>query len=162
MKVNEVLNAILSLSPEASMARQNKANFVVIPCEDGMAKVNVGVALAKDTKTCKAFNADAAKAEYRAWEAEKAVKEAEKASKPAKVKGVNPEAQARRDALDKAISEMPAFADYTATDILNALAGVVPENTLVMAIGSSAKRLVEAGTLAVREDEKGKKYYTKN
>lgn len=162
MNVNEILNAILSLSPDASMARQNKTNFIVVPCDDGVAKVSVGVALAKDTKTCKAFNLEAAKAEYKAWEAGKALKEAEKANKPVKAKGVNPEAQARRDALDKAISEMPAFADYTATDILNALAGVVPENTLVMAIGSSAKRLVENGTLVVREDEKGKKYYTKN
>ena len=160
MKQNEVLNAILSLEG-ATMCRTNKTNFVAIPTEDGIVKVNVGVALAVDTKTHKAFNFEAAKAEYKAYVAEKAQKEAEKANKPVKVKGVNVEAQARRDALDKAIEEMPNFTDCTATDVLNALAGVIPSETTVMAIGSAAMRMVEKGVLSVRKDEKGKKFYTK-
>lgn len=160
MNMNGILETILSLEG-ATMCRQNKTNFVAIPTEDGIVKVNVGVALSKDTKTHKAFNFEAAKAEYKAYTAEVARKEAEKASKPVKEKGVNVEAQARRDALDKAIADMPSFADFTATDVMNALAGVIAENTTVMAVGSSAMRMVEKGVLTVRKDEKGKKFYTK-
>lgn len=158
--MNGILETILSLEG-ATMCRQNKTNFVAIPTEDGIVKVNVGVALSKDTKTHKAFNFEAAKAEYKAYTAEVARKEAEKASKPVKEKGVNVEAQARRDAIDKAIADMPSFADFTATDVMNALAGVIAENTTVMAVGSSAMRMVEKGVLTVRKDEKGKKFYTK-
>jgi len=165
MNKNEVLNTILSI-PGAQMARTNKTNFVVIPGDDGITKVAIGTALSIDTKTHKAFNLDAAVAEYKAWEAETALREAEKANKPVKVKGPNPEAQARRDELDAIIGAMPSFTDCTATDILNALNGKVAENVTVMAIGSSAGRLVEKGVLSVdiRKDEKnpkGKKYYTK-
>lgn len=160
MKQNEVLNTILSLEG-ATMCRANKTNFVAIPTDDGIVKVAVSVALAKDTQNHKAFNFDAAKAEYKAYLAEQELKATEKANKPVKVKGVNPEAQARRDAIDNAIVEMPSFTDYTATDVMNALAGVIAENTTVMAVGSSAMRLVEKGVLSVRKDEKGKKFYTK-
>lgn len=161
MNVNEILNTILAI-PGAKMGRANKTNFVVIPTEDGYAKVAVGAALAKDTKTHKAFNAEAAIEAYKAYEAEKALKEAEKANKPVKVKGPNPEAQARRDELDAKVAALPSFTEYTATDILNALQGQVAENVTVMAVGSSAKRLVEKGvlTLSTREGDK-KSYYTK-
>lgn len=157
----EILNTILSI-PGAQMGRQNKTNFVVVPADEGYVKIAVTAALAKDTKNHKAFNAEAAIAEYKAYEAEVALREAERASKPAKVKGPNPEAQARRDAIDNAIGALPSFTEYTATDILNALAGQVPENTTVMAVGQSAKRLVETGVLTVgtREGDK-KSYYTK-
>ena len=159
MNTNEILNTILAI-PGAQMARANKTNFVVIPGEDGITKVAVSGVLAKDTKAHKAFNLEAAVAEYKAYEAEVALREAEKASKPAKVKGVNPEAQARRDELDAKIAGLPSFTEYTATDILNALAGQVAENVLVMQIGSSAKRLVEKGVLTSEVKEK-KTYYTK-
>ena len=161
MNKNEVLNTILSI-PGASMARQNKTNFVVIPGDDGITKVSIGTALSIDTKAHKAFNAEAAIAEYKAWEAEAALREAEKANKPVKVKGPNPEAQARRDELDAKVAALPSFTEYTATDILNALKGQVAENVTVMAVGSSAKRLVEKGilTLSTREGDK-KSYYTK-
>lgn len=161
MNTNEILNTILSI-PGASMARQNKTNFVVIPTDEGFAKIAVGAALAKDTKNHKAFNAEAAIAEYKAYEAEKALKEAERANKPVKVKGVNPEAQARRDELDAKIAAMPSFTDYTATNILDAIKGQVAENVTVMAVGQSAKRLVEKGVLTVGSHEGDKKsYYTK-
>lgn len=160
MNTNEILNTILAI-PGAQMARANKTNFIAIPVEDGFIKVNVTTALAKDTKAHKAFNFEAAKAEYKAYEAEVALREAEKASKPAKVKGPNPEAQARKDALDAAISGMPSFTDYTATDILNALSGQIPAETMVMAVGQSALRMVDKGVLTVRVDEKKKKFYTK-
>ena len=161
MNTNEILNTILSI-PGASMARQNKTNFVVIPSDEGFVKVAVSNALAKDTKAHKAFNAEAAIAEYKAYEAEVALREAEKANKPVKVKGVNPEAQARRDELDAKVAALPSFTEYTATDILNALSGQVAENVTVMAVGSSAKRLVEKGILTVGNREGDKKsYYTK-
>ena len=161
MNKNEILNTILSI-PGASMARQNKTNFVAIPADDGIVKVSVGTALAVDTKAHKAFNLDAAVAEYKAWEAESALREAEKANRPVKVKGPNPEAQARRDELDAKIGALPSFTEYTATDILNALAGQVAENVTVMAVGSSAKRLVEKGVLTIgTKDGDKKSYYTK-
>ena len=159
MNTNEILNTILAI-PGAQMARQNKTNFVVIPGDEGITKIAVSGVLAKDTKAHKAFNLEAAVAEYKAYEAEVALREAEKANRPVKVKGPNPEAQARRDELDAKIAGLPSFTEYTATDILNALAGQVAENVLVMQIGSSAKRLVEKGVLTSEVKEK-KTYYTK-
>ena len=134
MKINDVLSTVMGIEGAAN-ARANKSNFIVIPCEDGVAKVEVKTALAKDTKAHKAFNMEAAVAEYKAWEAENALKAAERANRPVKVKGPNPEAQARRDALDAQIASLPAFTEYTATDIMNALAGQLAENVTVMAIG---------------------------
>ena len=157
----EILNTILSI-PGAQMARANKTNFVVIPTDEGFVKIAVANALARDTKAHKAFNAEAAIAEYKAYEAEVALREAEKVNKPVRVKGPNPDAQARRDELDAKIAALPSFTEYTATDILNALAGQVAENVTVMAVGSSAKRLVEKGILTMgNRDGDKKSYYTK-
>jgi hypothetical protein len=160
MNTNEILNTILSV-PGAQMCRANKSNFIAIPTDDGVVKVNIGNALMVDTKNHKAFNFEAAAAEYKAWEAETALKAAERANKPAKVKGPNVEAEARRQALDAKLSALPSFTDYTATDLLNALAGQVEENVTVMAVGSSAMRLVDQGVFTVSVDEKKKKHYTK-
>ena len=160
MNKNDVLSTILSLEC-ATMCRVNKANFVAIPTEDGVVKVNIGTALATDTKNRKAFNFEAAVAEYKAWEAEGALRAAERANKPVKVKGPNPEAEARRQELDAKVGALPSFTDYTATDIMNALAGQIAENVTVMAVGSSAMRLVEKGILTVTLDEKKKKHYSK-
>ena len=161
MTINELKNVITAIEG-AQNARANKTNFIVIPCEDGVAKVNVQIALAKDTKNHTAFNMDAAVAEYKAWEAETALKAAKRAAKPKTVKGPNPEAQARRDELDAKIAALPSFTGYTATDIFNALAGQLPENVLVMQIGSAAKRLVAAGVLTTSTREGDKKpYYSK-
>jgi len=160
MTKNDVLSTILSIAG-AEKCRQNKTNFIAIPTEDGIVKVSVGTALAQDTKNHKAFNFEAAVAEYKAHEAETALKAAERANKPVKVKGPNPEAQARRDELDAKVGALPSFTDYTATDIMNALAGQLADNVTVMAVGSSAMRLVEKGILTVTMDEKKKKHYSK-
>lgn len=163
MTINEIKNVIMGIEG-AQNARTNKTNFIVIPVEDGCVKIAVQTALAKDTKNHSAFNMEAAVAEYKAWEAETALKAAERAAKPKTVKGPNPEAQARRDELDAKIAALPTFGRYTATDIFNALKGQIAENVTVMAVGSSAKRLVEKGVLVVEkaEDPKDKKsYYTK-
>lgn len=162
MNKNEILSTIMSLEG-ATMCRVNKTNFIGIPTEEGVVKVAVSVALNKDTEAHKAFNFDAAVADYKVWEAEGALREAEKANKPAKVKGVNPEAQARREAMDKAIAELPAFTNYTATEIKDALiaVGFLPADAMPMQVGQSALRLVNAGVLTVGQDEKGKRIYTK-
>ena len=161
MNINEVKNVIMGING-AAMARQNKSNFIVIPTDEGWVKIAVQTALSKDTKNHTAFNADAAVAEYKAWEAESALRAAERAAKPKAVKGPNPEAQAKRDELDAKITALPAFTEYTATDIFNALAGQLPENMLVMQVGSAAKRLVKAGVLTVTTKDGDKKsYYTK-
>jgi len=161
MNKNEILNTILAI-PGAQMARQNKTNFVVVNADDGIVKVAVGGVQTADTKAHKAFNMEAAVAEYKAWEAEAALKAAEKANKPAKVVGVNPEAQARRDELDTVIGAMPAFTDYTATDIMGAIEGKVAFTLTPMNVGQSAKRLVAKGVLTVGTHDGDKKsYYTK-
>ena len=160
MTNSEILSTVLGM-PGAQMCRVNKTNFVAIPTDDGYAKVSITTALAEDTKAHKAFNFDAATAEFKAWEAEAALRAAERANKPVKVKGPNPEAQARRDELDAKVGALPSFTDYTATDIMNALAGQIADNVTVMAVGSSAMRLVDKGVLTVTMDEKKKKHYTK-
>jgi hypothetical protein len=160
MTKNEIMSTILAM-PGAQMCRANKTNFIAVPTEDGVVKVSIGTALAADTKNHKAFNFEAAAAEYKAHEAEIALKAAERANKPVKVKGPNPEAEARRQTLDNLVAGLPSFTDYTATDIMNALAGQIAENVTVMAIGSSAMRLVEQGILTVEVDDKEKKRYSK-
>lgn len=166
MKIFELKNLIAGIEGAVN-GRQNKTNFVIVPCEDGIVKISTAVAIDKDTKTHKAFNVEAATAEYRAWEKEVALKAAERANKPAKpAAGPNPEAEARRQALDAQIAGLPAFEGFTATDIMNALKGQLADNVTVMAIGSSAGRLVDAGvlTMETHKDEKnpkGKKYYSK-
>lgn len=161
MTKNEIMSTILAM-PGAQMCRANKTNFIAVPTEDGVVKVSIGTALAADTKNHKAFNFEAAAAEYKAHEAEVALKAAECANRPVKVKGPNPEAQARRDELDAVISDMPSFTDCTATDIMNAIEGKVAFTLTPMNVGQSAKRLVEKGVLTVGVKENDKKsYYTK-
>ncbi len=161
MTNSEILSMILAI-PGAEMCRANKTNFVAVPTEDGYANLAVGTALAKDTKAHKAFNFDAAVAAFKAWEAETALKAAERANKPVKVKGPNPEAQARRDELDAKIAALPSFTECTATDIMNALEGQVAFTLTPMNVGQSAKRLVAAGVLvAGTKDGDKKAYYTK-
>ena len=86
MTKNEIMSTILAM-PGAQMCRANKTNFIAVPTEDGVVKVSIGTALATDTKNHKAFNFDAAVAEYKAHEAEVALKAAERANRPVKVKG---------------------------------------------------------------------------
>lgn len=159
MTINELKNMISGVEG-AVYGRTNKTNFIVVPCDEGFAKVEVKLALAKDSDKRTAFNYDAAVAEYKAWEAESALREAEKAAKPAKVKGVNPKAQARRDELDAAIVAMPSFKEMTATDIANTVK--VSYDVSPMLAGSAARRLVEKGILVVTNRENDNKpYYTK-
>ena len=162
MTIAEIINAVMSLE-NAKMARTNKTNHIQIPTEDGgFAKVTIQAAQMGATKAHEGYNAEAAVAEYKAWEAEAALRAAEKASKPVKVKGPNVEAQARRDEMDAKITALPAFKEYTATDIHKALGYTAADKVLPMHVGQSAKRLVEKGVLTVSTREGDKKpYYTK-
>jgi len=162
MTIQELTNVLMGVDG-AVMGRVKNSNFVIVPLEDGgYAKVNVSKALMEDTKTHAAFNYETAVADYKAWEAAAAMREAERASKPKTPKGPSPEAQARRDELDAMITNLPAFTEYTATDIRAALADKLPSNVLVMQVGQSARRLVEKGVLTVATHEGDKKpYYTK-
>lgn len=162
MTIKELTNVLMGVDG-AIMGRVKNSNFVIVPLEDGgYAKVSVNKALMEDTKTHAAFNYETAVADYKAWEAAAAMREAEKASKPKTPKGPSPEAQARRDELDAMITNLPAFTEYTATDIRAALADKLPSNVLVMQVGQSARRLVEKGVLTVATHEGDKKpYYTK-
>lgn len=162
MTINELKNTVMGISGAVN-GRANKTNFIVIPVEGGYAKVSISETLAKDTKNHKAFNYDAVVAEYKAWEAESALREAEKANKPKKVSGPNPEAQARRDALDATIRSLPAFTNATATDVLAMIPDADKPKT-VMLVGSALKRLIETGEVVVgkAEDPTDKKsYYSK-
>lgn len=158
MTIAELKNTIASMTG-AINARTNKTNFIAVTCEDGVAKVEIKTALAKDTKNHTAFDLDAAVEAYKAWEAENALKAAERASKPKVAKGPNPEAQARRDALDAAIVALPSFTQATATDVWNQLPESVKPK-VVMPVGQALKRLVESGAVATEvitlETESGK------
>lgn len=162
MTINELTNVLMGVEG-AVMGRVKGSNFVIVPLEDGgYAKVSVSRALMEETKNHTPFNYEAAVADYKAWETAAALREAERASKPKAPKGPSPEAQARRDELDAMIAGLPAFTEYTATDIRAALADKLPANVLVMQVGQSARRLVEKGVLTVTSHEGDKKpYYTK-
>lgn len=167
MNMNDLVSTLMAIDG-AIMCRQAKHNFVAIPAEvvDGVQtylKVSVATALSKDTKSNPAFNPETAHAEYEEWLAESTARAEERANKPPRQVGPNPEAQARRDALDALISGLSSVKNATATEIFNALtdAGTLPDKTTVMSVGSSAKRLVEAGKFSVEVGEDKKKRYSK-
>ena len=89
MTISELKTLIAGIEGAVN-GRQNKTNFVIVPCEDGIVKISTAVAIDKDTKTHKAFNLEAAIAEYKAWQNEVALREVERANKPAKPTGPNP------------------------------------------------------------------------
>lgn len=167
MTKNELMEALIGFG--GANVRTGKTNFIAIPTGDAEQPyigVKVTELLAKDTKSHSAFDFEAAKREYDLYQREAEVKAAERAAKPKAVKGPNPEAQARRDALDAAIKALPAFATATATEVLNMLPeSAQPQSGIPSAqVGASLKRLVEAGEIVMTnsDDPKDRKpYYTK-
>ena len=162
MNMNEIINSILSSNEGAVLCRTAKTNFIAIPTGDAnqpFVKVAVSNALAKDTKVNKAFDVVTAHAEYEKWIAEQTAK----ANTPKKERGVNVEAQARRDAMDAVLTEFinsKMDGEMSATDVLNGCKDVLPEGTMVMAVGSSLMRLADIGIVTFRLDGK-KKIYAK-
>lgn len=160
MTMQNIIDAITSACTGATMCRRSNSNFLAVPgaVVDGVQTyyaVKVSALLAKDTKTNKAFDFDAAVAEY----AEFAAKQAEKASTPKKSSGADPAKQAakekRKEALAAWMKDNPG--EHTCTEIKDAMPEVYGE-CVIMTVGSDAKELLLDGVLDKRT-EKGKNYY---
>jgi hypothetical protein len=161
MNMNEMMVALSAQFPGSVMVRRSKQNFLAVPGEvneDGVQTyyaVKLSALLAKDTKTNKAFDVDAAQQEYAEYMAEQATK----ATAPKKAKGADPAKQAekekRKGALLAWFVENPG--EHTCSEVLEALPEVY-EGKTVMTVGSDAKELATEGTL-VKRTEKGKNYY---
>ena len=145
MTIAEIRNLVSSIEGAALCRSKSMGNFIAIPTDEGYVSVKVGTLLAKDTKTNKAFDIEAATAEYA--EFEKA--QAERAARPHKEKAVNVEAQARRDMLDQTIATFFEGADadrnYTVTEIWESF----PADTFktIMECGSACKRFASTGAI---------------
>lgn len=143
--IAEIRNLVSSITGATMCRSKSMGNFIAIPTDEGYVSVKVGTLLAKDTKTNKAFDIEAATAEYA--EFEKA--QAERAAKPHKEKVVNVEAQARRDMLDEDIVAFFDGADadrnYTVTEIWESF----PADTFktIMECGSACKRVASTGAI---------------
>ena len=161
MNMNEMMVALSAQFPGSVMVRRSKQNFLAVPGEvneDGVQTyyaVKLSALLAKDTKTNKAFDVDAAQQEYTEYMAEQATK----AAAPKKAKGADPAKQAekekRKGALLAWFVENPG--EHTCSEVLEALPKVY-EGKTVMTVGSDAKELATEGAL-VKRTEKGKNYY---
>ena len=160
MTMNEIISAIATACPGATMCRRSNVNFLAVPGDvvDSVQTyyaVKVSALLAKDTKVNKAFDFDAAVAEYDEYTA----KQAEKASAPKKSSGADPAKQAAKEARKKALTEWMREneGEHTCTEIKEAMPEVYGE-CVIMTVGSDAKELFVAGVLDKRT-EKGKNYY---
>lgn len=161
MNMNEMMVALSAQFPGSVMVRRSKQNFLAVPGEvneDGVQTyyaVKLSALLAKDTKTNKAFDVDAAQQEYAQYMAEQATK----GNAPKKAKGADPAKQAekekRKGALLAWMVENPG--EHTCSEVLTALPEVY-EGKTVMTVGSDAKELTTEGAL-VKRTEKGKNYY---
>ena len=160
MTMNEIINAVATACPGATMCRRSKQNFLAVPGDvvDGVQTyyaVKVSALLAKDTKTNTAFDFDSAVAEYDEF----ATKQAAKSSTPKKSSGADPAKQAAKEARKTALTEWMKDnpGEHTCTEIKEAMPEVYGE-CVIMTVGSDAKELFVAGVLDKRT-EKGKNYY---
>jgi hypothetical protein len=172
MTHNEIVSAILSQFPGATMVRKDTkapTNFIAIPMgenEDGVmeyASVKVGSLLSKDTERNAAFDFEAAKASYEAYSASVA----EKASKPKATpkSKADPEKHAasiaRAEAALAWLIENPG--QHAAMEIKTALPEIYEEQT-IMQVGSDLKALYKekADCGLVLESKGGKNYWSFN
>ena len=118
--------------------------------------VKVSALLSKDTKTNKAFDFDAAVAEY----AEFAAKQTEKAATPKKSSGADPAKQAakekRKAALTEWMQDNPG--EHTCTEIKDAMPEVYGE-CVIMTVGSDLKSAAQDNPCLKCRTEKGKNYW---
>lgn len=155
---NEIMSAIIS-NIGGTVVRKNSENFIAIELEDGTyAKIAVSGLLSRDTKVNRAFNLEECVNQYAEWQKVQEIK----ANQPKKEKAVNTEAQAKRDAMDAALTEWfntsaEEGKQYTATELVNALF----PNESPMVVGSSAIRLANNGVITMEKDAKGKRHYSK-
>ena len=171
MTHNEIVSAILSQFPGATMVRKDTkapTNFIVIPGDvvDGVQtyySVKVGSLLSKDTERNPAFNFEAAKASYEAY----AASVAEKASKPKATpkSKADPEKHAasiaRAEAALAWLIENPG--EHAAKEIKIALPEVYEEQT-IMQVGTDLKALYKEKEDCglVLESKGGKNYWSFN
>ena len=153
MGITEIVANVLSNYEGSAMVRRSDTNFIAVPMgenEDGVmeyAKVAVSTLLSKATKANPAFNFEAARIEYEAWQK----KQAEKAAKPksAKKSGADPAkqaaAQARQDALLVWLASNPG--QHTATEVVNGLPEVYPNTYDTLTAGSDLKALLNTGAV---------------
>ena len=153
MTTTEILSAVLSQFPGATLVRRSKTNFIAVPMgenEDGVmeyASIKVGALLSKDTQTNPAFNFNVAKSEYEAWHNEQLAK----ASKPKapKKSGADPEKQAAAKARQDALLVWLASNDpqRTATDVVTGLPEIYPNPHDILVAGTDLKALLNAGAV---------------
>lgn len=171
MTHNEIVSAILSQFPGATMVRKDTkapTNFIVIPGDvvDGVQtyySVKVGSLLSKDTERNPAFDFEAAKASYEAY----AASVAEKASKPKaeRKSKADPEKHAasiaRAEAALAWLIENPG--EHAAMEIKTALPEVYEEQT-IMQVGTDLKALYKEKEDCglVLESKGGKNYWSFN
>ena len=168
MTHNEIVSAILSQFPGATMVRKDTkapTNFIAIPMgenEDGVmeyASVKVGSLLSKDTERNSAFDFEAAKASYETY----AASVAEKASKPKaeRKSKADPEKHAasiaRAEAALAWLIENPG--QHAAMEIKTALPEIYEEQT-IMQVGTDLKALYkEKSDCGLVLESKGSKNY---
>lgn len=160
MFMTEVLSAIQSTFPNATMCRRNKENFLAVPGNivDGVQTyyaVKLSALLAKDTKTNKAFDFNTAAADYETWHAEQAAKQTARK----KSSSADPAKQAAKEARKTAVFEwlVANSGMHSCTDIFKALPDVY-EGQTIMTVGSDCKSLSEEGKVS-KTTEKNKNFY---
>lgn len=153
-----ILSTISTIDNAVLCRTESMGNFYAIPTEDGYVAVKVSALLNKDTANHKAFDVESAKAKYEAF----AKAQEEKANKPKVERGVNAEAEARRNAYDKAISDFFATEAergkrYSSTEVK----ALIPSfaDVTVMAVGSALIRVAKNGNISTEKGEKGKNLY---
>lgn len=160
MTTTEIMSAVQSVLPGATMCRRSKENFLAAPAAvvDGKqtyVAIKFTALLAKDTKVNKAFDFDSAAADYETWHAEQAAKQAT----PKKSSGADPAKQAAKEARKTAVFEwlVANSGMHSCTDIFKALPDVYDGQT-IMTVGSDCKALAEEGKVS-KTTEKNKNFY---
>lgn len=163
--VNDLLTAYIpNLVPVRVAKKDGFAIETPVVDENGKPIVVVINATAKKneaTKTCEAFDLEAAKQAREDNEAEKAVAAKEKSARTRKV---DPEKEAKKNAILEAMKEWLAenlsSTPITATDIKDA----IPElaDITIMQVGTYMKTLSEVEANHIRRESiKGKTYYSR-
>lgn len=161
MTMQNLIDTISTACTGATMCRRSNSNFLAVPGDvvDGVQTyyaVKVSALLAKDTKVNKAFDFDAAVAEY----AEFAAKQTEKAATPKKSSGADPAKQAAKEARKAALTEWMREneGEHTCTEVKEAMPQVYGE-CVIMTVGSDLKSAAQDNPCLKCRTEKGKNYW---
>ena len=161
MTMQHLIDTISTAFPGATMCRRSNSNFLAVPGDvvndvQTYYAVKVSALLSKDTKINKAFDFDAAVAEY----AEFAAKQAEKAATPKKSSGADPAKQAAKEKRKAALTEwmLNNPGEHTCTEIKDAMPEVYGE-CVIMIVGSDLKSAAQDNPCLKCRTEKGKNYW---